>query len=137
MSCHHARQLVVQIRPEVIGIGVLEARGKLADVDLGRVELHRREGLEDGHRLLDRQFAFNEVPGVPVGLHDLDRRAGQLLAEDVQDDVVVAVKTTHQRDHRFGGGFILPPAFEVISAKIGHGSLVVRASLHLSGPPAR
>ena len=53
MSRHHARQLVVQVRLEVVGIGGLEACGKLADVDLGRVELHRREGHEDGHRLLD------------------------------------------------------------------------------------
>ena len=48
MSGHHARQLVVQVRLEVVGIGGLEACGKLADVDLGRVELHRREGHEDG-----------------------------------------------------------------------------------------
>ena len=83
MSRHHARQLVVQVRLKVVGISGLEACGKLADVDLGRVELHRRESHEDRHRLLDRQLAVDEVPGVPVGLHDLDRCAGQLLAEDV------------------------------------------------------
>ena len=98
--------------------------GEFAEVDLGRIELHRRQGFEHRKRVGNFELVTGELPGEPVCLDDVDRAAGQLATEDVDDHIPLPIQTAQDRDHRLGEFFVGAPIAEVISQCSTHGDSI-------------
>jgi hypothetical protein len=102
--------------------------GELADIDMGRTQIHAGQCLDHREGVEFRQFVLLDLAHETVRLHQIgDRPVDHVAAVHVEGDVVLPIQPADQRNHGLGQRLARFPVLEEV--------LRLR-SFHLSGSPA-